>query len=257
MQTAESDPTQVKQQTSRLAARDYPFYNNKPVAISLSGWVLVLVLVALGFVGLTSPLPFYGDISSQIVPPLLFVLLPLIGLALVVGSHWRALFFKVTLNDVSWMVLIALANLVVTVAVALLVQNVFDVQPNAAIEMLVAMDSPHQAMFFVKTIPQLMGEELITMLPFLAILQLCTRVMHWKLVPSVMLAWLLTAIMFGLFHLPTYQWNWLQCIIIIGSARLILTLAYIKTKNLWTSFGAHVINDWVLFSTVLLGAIWA
>ncbi|WP_339900067.1 CPBP family intramembrane glutamic endopeptidase [uncultured Gilvimarinus sp.] len=254
MQTAESDPTQVKQQTSRLAARDYPFYNNKPVAISARGWALVLVLVALGFAGLTSSLPFYGDISSQIVPPLLFVLLSLIGLALVAGSHWRALFFKVTLKDVGWMVLIALANLAVTLVVALLVQNFLAVKPNAAIEMLLAMDSPHRAMFFIKTIPQLMGEELITILPFLAIVQLCTRVLHWKLLPAVTLAWLLTAIMFGMLHLPTYQWNWLQCIIIIGSARLVLTLAYIKTKNLWTSFGAHVINDWALFSAVILGA---
>ena len=33
-----------------------------------------------------------------------------------------------------------------------------------------------------------------------------------------------------------------------------LTLAYIRTKNLWVSFGAHVLNDWVTFTFALLAA---
>ncbi|MDZ7936908.1 MAG: CPBP family intramembrane glutamic endopeptidase, partial [Rhodoferax sp.] len=41
--------------------------------------------------------------------------------------------------------------------------------------------------------------------------------------------------------------NWAQCLLIIGSARLVLSLAYLKTRNLWVSTLAHIINDWVLF----------
>ncbi|RYE67123.1 MAG: CPBP family intramembrane metalloprotease, partial [Oxalobacteraceae bacterium] len=67
-----------------------------------------------------------------------------------------------------------------------------------------------------------------------------------------LLAWLLSAVVFGLAHLPTYGWNLVQCLVVIGSARLVLTLAYLKTKNIWVSFGAHVINDWTLFGTGLL-----
>jgi membrane protease YdiL (CAAX protease family) len=33
----------------------------------------------------------------------------------------------------------------------------------------------------------------------------------------------------------------------IGFARVILTLAYIVTRNLWVSAGAHIINDWTGF----------
>lgn len=45
-----------------------------------------------------------------------------------------------------------------------------------------------------------------------------------------------------------------QCLVGIGIARLILSLAYIKTKNIWVCTGAHAFNDWVLFTMPLLAA---
>ena len=52
---------------------------------------------------------------------------------------------------------------------------------------------------------------------------------------------------FAALHLPTYDWNVLQCLGIIGTARIVLTLSYLVTRNLWVSVGAHIINDWTLF----------
>jgi hypothetical protein len=37
-------------------------------------------------------------------------------------------------------------------------------------------------------------------------------------------------------------------------ARLVLTLPWIVTKNIWVSTGAHIINDWLLFLVTLVGA---
>jgi hypothetical protein len=31
-------------------------------------------------------------------------------------------------------------------------------------------------------------------------------------------------------------------------------MAYMKTKNIWVSTGAHILNDWSLFGLSLLGA---
>ena len=70
---------------------------------------------------------------------------------------------------------------------------------------------------------------------------------------SIVIAWLATAVLFGLVHLPTYNWNLAQVLLIIGLARLILSLAGIKTKNLWVSAGAHIFNDWTFFIVSLLG----
>lgn len=44
----------------------------------------------------------------------------------------------------------------------------------------------------------------------------------------------------------------MQCIVVIGSARLVLTWAYIYTKNLWVSTGAHIINDWLIMGTTVI-----
>jgi len=40
--------------------------------------------------------------------------------------------------------------------------------------------------------------------------------------------------------------------VIIGGARLVLTLPYVMTKNIWVSTGAHIINDWTLFGGAML-----
>jgi len=73
---------------------------------------------------------------------------------------------------------------------------------------------------------------------------------------AVVLAWLLSAIPFALAHLPTYQWDLVQCLAIIGSARLVLSLAYLFSRNLWVSTGAHVLNDWTLFGiSLMLGSL--
>jgi membrane protease YdiL (CAAX protease family) len=47
-----------------------------------------------------------------------------------------------------------------------------------------------------------------------------------------------------------------QCFLVIGTARLVLLTGYIVTKNIWVSTGAHIINDWLTFTVivVLLGA---
>jgi membrane protease YdiL (CAAX protease family) len=67
-------------------------------------------------------------------------------------------------------------------------------------------------------------------------------------------AWLISSLLFGLIHLPTYDWNLIQCIVVIGTARMVLTLPWILTKNIWVSTGAHIINDWLLFGLGLLVA---
>ena len=102
-------------------------------------------------------------------------------------------------------------------------------------------------------VPQLFGEEIFTILPLLAILWLAVNKLHLPRRAGVTIAWILSAVIFALLHLPTYNWNVVQCLVIIGTARLILSLAYLLTKNLWVSTGAHVLNDWTLFGLGLLG----
>ncbi len=236
---------------------DFPYYKGVPVAFSALQWLLLMAGVAAGFAALVWPIAWpAGSMQTfgAMLQAVLFVAIPLRVLAAVAPGHWQALFGRVGGRELRLMVGFALLNIGVSMAVGLLVARFAPVTPNAAAGLLAGMDTGGRIAFFAKTVPQLLGEEVMTLLPFLLVLTLLTRHFGVGRQRAVLGAWLLSSLLFGLMHLPTYDWNWVQCIVIIGTARLVLTLAWMRTKNIWVSTGAHILNDWLLFGMSLLGA---
>ena len=224
---------------------DFPYYNGEPVAIGAGGWLLILAGVALGFAALVS-IPAAG-FPAKLIPTALFVAIPLAALALVAGRHWTALFRSVGPKQVLQMIGFGILTVLVSAAVGLVVQSVFGANPNPIIGELSTLSWPQLFLTLLPTLPQLVGEELLTILPFLALLWLAFQKLNLSRTTSVVVALVVSSLMFGAAHLPTYDWNWAQALGIIGSARVVLTLAYIWTRNLWVSAGAHIINDWSEF----------
>jgi membrane protease YdiL (CAAX protease family) len=148
----------------------------------------------------------------------------------------------------------ALLNIVVSMSVGAIVSALTNFTPNGSTAQLGHLDVAERIAFFAKTLPQLLGEEVMTLLPFLALLQWFSKGLGGGRKGAIVGAWLTTSVLFGLIHLPTYGWNWIQCIVVIGSARMVLTLPWILTKNIWVSTGAHIVNDWLLFTMTMLGA---
>lgn len=235
-------------------AGDFAFYNGQPVPLSGWQWLFVMAAVAAGFAVLVWPIVWPGGPLGALIPALLFPALPLAALARVAPRHWRVLFGRVGWRELRLMLGFALLNIVVSLGVGFIVRALTEVASNAATAQLGSMDTAQLVAFFAKTLPQLLGEELVTLLPFLAILHLLANRFGATRPRAIVGAWLASSLLFGLIHLPTYDWNWVQCIAIIGSARLVLTLPWILTKNIWVSTGAHVVNDWLLFGMTLLGA---
>jgi len=235
-------------------ASDFPFYNGVPASISNRQWLFVMAMVVVGFLILASPIPWPKGLIWQFVPAVLMPGIPLLALAYVAPDHWKAIFGKVRGREVKLMVGFALLNIVVSMSIGALVLAFSVTTPNAATAQLGGLDLAGRIAFFAKTIPQLFGEEVITLLPFLALLQVFSKSFGIGRKEAIIGAWLITAMIFGLIHLPTYDWNLIQCIVVIGSARLVLTLPWIMTKNIWVSTGAHIVNDWLLFAVSLLGA---
>lgn len=233
---------------------DFPFYNGAPVALSMAQWLLVMAGVVAGFAALVWPIDWPGGPLAPMIPAVLFVAIPLAVLARVAPGHWRVLFGRVGWRELRLMVGFALLNVVVTVGVGLVVGAFAEVTSNAAAGQLATMDTGERLAFFAKTLPQLLGEEVITVLPFLCVLTLLTQHFGVGRRGAVVAAWGVSSLLFGLIHLPTYNWNWVQCIVIIGTARIVLTMAWLRTKNIWVSTGAHILNDWLLFGMALLGA---
>lgn len=232
---------------------DFPFYNGRPVGISGWQWLFVLGTLALGFLALIAPIPFFRVGAGQLVPAFLFVALPLAGLAVVARGHWTLLFRRVRGRDVLWAVGFGVLNIVVSAVVGILVIKLHGAAANPVVAGLSQMSSPALGLKLLETIPQLLGEEVLTVLPFLACLFFFHTRLGWSRKQAVVGAWLVSSLIFGAAHLPTYGWNWVQCFVIIGTARLVLTLAYIKTKNIWVSTGAHVLTDWTYFAIAIQG----
>ncbi|WP_202802678.1 CPBP family intramembrane glutamic endopeptidase [Alcanivorax hongdengensis] len=254
MTNKNEEPKNARLSWLERPGEDFPFYRGQPVSLSAVKWLVVLVAVAAGFACLTVDVPILTSDLGIFIRTLLFPAIPLVALRIMVGAHWRCLFRRVRRADVGWMLGFAVLNLLVSTLVGWLIMTLFGAEANAAVVGLAGLGASERGLFFLRTVPQLFGEEVLTVLPFLAILSLAHDRLNLSRGRSLLLAWLLSSILFGLVHLPSYNWNLLQCLLIIGSARLVLSLAYIKTKNIWVSTGAHIINDWAIFSVVILGS---
>jgi hypothetical protein len=224
---------------------DFPFYAGLPVHLNGRHWLMLMAALVLAF-GVLALLPLQG-FPQSLIPALLFVILPLLALRRVAGPHWTVLFGPVGLWQLGQMVAFAALTLVGSLAMGLILSQFVTFSHNPVAVSLGSMTAPELVARLIPTLPQLVGEELLGILPFLAVLWVSVTRMHLSRRVGIMLALVISSLFFGAAHLPTYDWNWAQALIGIGTARVLLTLAYIVTRNLWVSAGAHVLNDWTGF----------
>ncbi|MEL5878787.1 CPBP family intramembrane glutamic endopeptidase [Cereibacter sphaeroides] len=227
------------------AKPDFPFYNDRPIPFECRDWLLLMGALAVALAVLTLlPLRHF---PQDLVPALLFLAIPLLALRQVAGPHWTAVFRPVGLREIGLMLLFGLLTLGGSILAALILSQFFTLSGNPVAESFDGMTGLSLAARLLPTVPQLIGEELLGILPFLAVLWICVTRMGLSRRAGIIAGLLASALVFGAAHLPTYDWNWVQALLGIGFARIFLTLAYIATRNLWVSAGAHVLNDWTGF----------
>ncbi|MGW9103750.1 CPBP family glutamic-type intramembrane protease [Priestia megaterium] len=66
---------------------------------------------------------------------------------------------------------------------------------------------------------------------------------------------ILACLVFGLAHLWTYDFNVLQCVILIGMPSIIKIVLYLKTRNLWSAYLAHLFFDSVVIAITISGRL--
>lgn len=251
---ASVNTNQTQQRFGRLIeradGRDFPYYNGEPVDVAWWKWAVIILACAAGFAVLIS-YPATNDLQS-LVPRILFPAIPLAVFIGFTGPYWQSLFKKLTGVDYLNMVIFWLLNLAVSSVMGLIVVAIFGANANPATDGLVDGGPLQFIAFYIGTGIQLFGEEIFTILPFLALMYLFFTKTKLSRNTSVILAWLITAAWFGAAHLPTYGWNFAQAFLIIGAARLVLTLAYMRTKNILVSTGAHILNDWTSFTMAIV-----
>lgn len=227
-----------------------PYSFGQPVPLSTGGCLTLWAASAFAFVLLLTvptwhPSPWTGALAA-----VLFVGVQWAGLRVAVGSAWGALFRRPRWRDVA----LALAAVPLVFGLPALVAvyglGTSHLSANASVDAVAGLTSAQLVTRFAQVAVQLLGEELVTILPLLAAVAL----LHRAGVPArwaVAVAWVATALLFGALHLPTYQWHVGQALLVIGTARLVLTAVFLYTRNLWASTIAHVANDWAIMAFAL------
>lgn len=228
-------------------ARDFPYYRGHHVPLSNAGGLLVIGACVAGFAALLVLPRLLQGVAGAWMGAIMFVVLQLAGLALAVGDAWKAIFRRPTLRDV--FIALACVPLMVIVpgAVAWFGIGPSGLSSNPSIEAMGALAPVHVANMLAMSAVQLLGEELVTILPLLVLLSVLYRagVKPWL---AILVSWVVTALVFGALHLPTYDWHVGQALLVIGTARLILTGVYVLTRNVWASTITHIANDWMAMS---------
>jgi len=158
------------------AGDDFPFYDGRPVALSGRQWSVVLGSTLVAFLILTMAGPLVAKTlgstpAARVMLASVFAGLPLLALARVAPQGWRLLFRRITGRDILWMFGFAALNLVITFTIALTLLQFLDMTVNPIID--IKLDGTSAVLGFLAwTAVQLLGEDLLTVLPFLAILTL-------------------------------------------------------------------------------------
>jgi len=224
---------------------DFPYYAGDPVGIGGRGWLLVVFSVVAAFF-LLILLPFANP-PLNFIPAIVFTGLPLVTLMAVSGWRRPALFRSLNFKTIGWGLLFGLCTIGVSVGVGVLLSSIEAMAPNKAVTGLATVSGLELVLFLARTFIQLIGEEVASILPLLAVLWLCVTKFGLSRRSGIIVALVVSTLWFSAMHLPTYDWNVVQCVGIIGTARVVLTLAYLFTRNMWVSSIAHIANDWTLF----------
>ncbi|WP_251859884.1 CPBP family intramembrane glutamic endopeptidase [Clostridium sp. Marseille-Q2269] len=227
---------------------DFPFYKDEPSNLTPVASILLFIIT----IGSVIFYDFAGSIIPGVLAPFINIIIPLGALIIIVKSDWKKLFRKIDGKDLLLVIITVIFLFFCNIILGLLLNKFFGAKPNPLSHIIESSSVYEIILLLAKTIPMLLGEELITIIPFLIILRFGTRILKVSRKKAIIIAWIVTSVIFGAIHLKTYSWNIIQAVFGIGIARIILTYPYIKTKNIWISFLVHLLNDWIIFLPSLL-----
>ncbi|ELC8463766.1 hypothetical protein QYB71_002903 [Clostridium perfringens] len=216
---------------------DFPFYNGKPTNISNSQSFFLI------FICILSVYIFQSINMPKVIKPFFNLSFILLAFITITKSNWTQIFRKIHFEDIKLTFILTRLNLIISFYVLFFLYIFFNINFNSNPVSLNANNTLFENIkILLKLIPALLGEDLTRVVPFLCILQLSKNLFNISKKISIIISWSITSISFGLFHLPTYNWNLIQCIY-IGVSSIIPFYSYIKTKNILLLFGVHYLHD--------------
>lgn len=210
---------------------DFPFYNDNP-KLTKNQWITLIIGVLATIIYLVWP----NSIPQHITSITLFLLM-IIPISIVSRGKLGYLFKIPKKRDIVLILILYIGYYlyVITVA-ALLFRYGYDFASN---EILTVDDSK---LMLLGVAVQLIGEELIKVIPFLIILHVLYKYNHNRKL-SFLIALTFTLILFSLLHYKAYDGHLLQIFLIIGLGSIFDMFAYFKTKNVTVSYILHIMID--------------
>ncbi|GGJ77589.1 CPBP family intramembrane glutamic endopeptidase [Virgibacillus salexigens] len=213
--------------------------------------IISISTIIFGYVSTDKIEPYLNHVQIYIYSAALIFVVPTVSFIIVFKKQLSYYFRPLKWKEVQYALLIACSQFLIITSTFWLLQQVNinpSPNPNGVSEYL---ESGGAVLVFVNSIFQLFGENIIFMVLFFTTLLLFKKT-SIKLSHYVVYAILISSILFGLIHLPTYDYNWLQCLFAIGLPSSFHLLGYIITQNIFISYLVHLFFDYILWSLVVI-----
>ena len=224
---------------------DFPFYNDDSVP-AWHAWLLIGVTL---LVAVVMNVTTFLQVGGTVFKAFLVFLLPLAALLFVAHGNIGTIIRKPRLGDIPLILIVTVLALVYSLAAGTLSALITGATTHGNPLMGETMDAGRIALIFV----QLFGEELFKINMMLGILLLLFR-RSGNRKSAIVIATLVTALVFGLAHYAAYG-SIVQILLVQGLGCIIDMFAYLKTKNILTSYAAHLLLDFVPLGLAALGAL--
>lgn len=217
--------------------------------VKISKSILALILLGGAFYMFTH--------TNTLVNFFIILLAGLVGAWLVFGTDGiKKIFSKPKKGSFKIIILSLISSLAVGIILAIVAKFILKV-PTAAnpVGEQFAGSLLDSGIMLFKTIFMLSGEEIIVILPLIIIVSLLVNKTKISKKVALIISTIVTAIMFGSLHLPTYQWNLFQCFGIIAMARVPFTIASLKSNSMVSGIICHISYDWLTFVVLIISQL--
>jgi membrane protease YdiL (CAAX protease family) len=200
--------------------------------VSFMNAIIAIIIMTIAFLGLIYAYPF-GNF---------YLLIGGILSLYILGYDLKSLIRPLKKNDVFLIIKAILLSIGLSM-IMLLIGNLLN-QPSATNPITDGLDWT----ILLYTIPALFGEELLVVVMLVILEKILPKNRNGLIIASI-----ISALIFGACHLSTYDWNLWQSIIVIGFTRLPFTYVWYKSdKNLLVNGLSHYLYDNLLFLITVL-----
>ena len=216
--------------------RDFPFYNENP-RMSKIGWLVLLISVVLSYCTY-----HYISFPNEILSSIVFLLIMLVPLLYFSNWDYSLFFKKPTWDELILAVLMFLAFFAYSFVMTNFLAS--SGMPN--------MDGSSEGIVnIVGLIFSMMAEELVKFIPLMFLLRVLFKYTSNRKL-SIIISSAVTLVFFGLIHLEPGV-SIISVLLIQGLGSIFHLYAYLKTKNLITSYIAHLMTDAIVLIISMLG----